>query len=237
MIWVIDFKSSKGIWDEMKTQVNVYYMVWNLYHAIDNGKRADRVGILRLDKETGLLDDPPILDCTEGLNDRWEAFLNLRKYYGLIIEPDLSEKKKERFYSLENGKKIPTVTTILDLLHKPALVQWAANSVAEYVGEHIKDMTTDEQIEYHLKKAKTAHRDVSKKAMDIGSIVHDAIHAYLSGADYDKIVDGNDKAINAMLAFLEWADKVKIKPIALEKKLIDPKNEFGGTVDFVGELN
>lgn len=227
MIWVIDFKSSTGIWLEYKLQVAAYFYMYG---------KAERCGILRLDKETGLLDDPPIFDCTEDVHTRYEAFLALRKYYGLMVEPELSEKKKERFYSLDTGEKVPTITTILELLHKPALVQWSANSVAEYVREHIKDMSTDEQVEYHLKKAKTAHREIGKKAMDIGSLIHDAIHAYLSGADYDKVLGDNDKAINAMLAFLDWANKVKIKPIALEKSLIDPVNKVGGTVDFIGEL-
>ena len=235
MIWILDFKSSTAVWDEMKTQGCVYAKVWNRYNAIDNGRYAERAGILRLDKETGLPDDPPITDCTNEIETRWEAFIRLREYYKLMIEPELSDKKKERFYK-HNGKKFPTVTTILGILDKPALVQWSANMVVKYVRENIKEMITDEQIEYHLKKARSNFREVSKKAMDIGSIVHDAIHAYLSGADYNKVIGNNDKATNSFLAFLDWADKVKIEPIALEKVLIDEEYEFGGTVDFIGKL-
>lgn len=231
MIWTIDFKSSSGIWDEMITQVCIYSQLWNLNHE----PYCEHAGILRLDKETGLLDNPPIKDCSEEIERRWSAFLNLREYYKILIEPELSDKKKERFYPY-NGKKFPTVTSILDILNKPALVQWSANSTVQYIRDNIKEMVTDEQVDYHLKKAKTAYREISKKAMDIGSIVHDAIHAYLANTDYDKILEGNDKAINAFLAFLEWADKVKIKPIALEQVLLDTKYEFGGTVDFVGEI-
>jgi hypothetical protein len=105
----------------------------------------------------------------------------------------------------------------------------------EYIQENMKEMVDEASIEYHLKKAKTAFRMMSKKAMDIGSIVHDAIHAYLSGAKPEPILEENDKATNAFLAFLDWNKVAKLKPIVLEKVLIDPINEIGGTTDFIGE--
>src|SRR4030042_1676868 len=112
-IWVIDYKSSTGVWDEMKTQVCIYwFMAQKEFHP-------EKCGVLRLDKETGLLDNPPIVECKNGeISSRIEGFMALRRYYELIIEPTLSEKKMERFYK-HDGKRYPTVTTILDLLNKP----------------------------------------------------------------------------------------------------------------------
>jgi hypothetical protein len=221
-IWLIDRKSSTGVYDEMKIQVCTYSKME------DNG--VTRAGVLRLDKETGMLDDPPVVEVTDEIETRWRAFLGLREYYRYALEP---KAKQDRWYP-HNGKKYPTITTILGCLDKPALTQWSANMTVEYIRMNLKDMTSDEQIEYHLKKAKTAYRTMSKKAMDIGSIVHDAIHAHLSGAKPEPILGDNDKATNSFLAFLQWADQVKLKPIALEKVLIDPVHEVGGTTDFIG---
>ncbi len=224
-IWVIDWKSSTGVYDEMKTQICVYAMM------SDQGMA--RTGILRLDKETGMLDDPPVVEVTNEMETRWKAFLGLREYYRWAIEP---KAKQDRWYP-HNGKKYPTVTSILGCLEKPALVQWSANMTVEYFRMNLKEMTTDEQIEYHLKKAKTAYRTLSKKAMDTGSLVHDAIHAHLSGARPEPILEGNEQATNSFLAFIQWADSVQLKPIHLEKVLIDPQHEVGGTTDFIGYAN
>ena len=48
-ICVIDFKSSKGIYDEYRTQIIAYFEAYK-----NLGNNADCTGILRLDKETGL---------------------------------------------------------------------------------------------------------------------------------------------------------------------------------------
>jgi len=230
-IWIIDWKSSTGVYDEMKTQSCVYFQMWNLFEALNrNLPQAQRAGVLRLDKVTGMLDDPPVVDVTDEIERRWNEFLHLREYYRTAIEPNA---KKDRFYP-HDGKKFATVTSVLGCLDKPALMQWSANMTADYIRNNIKDMNTDEQVEYHLKKAKTAYRTKSKVAMDIGSIVHDAIHAHLSGAKPEPILGDNDQATNSFLAFLQWTDSVHLKPISLEKILIDPIHEFGGTTDFIG---
>lgn len=218
-IWVIDWKSGSGVYEEMKTQVSCYAKM----------SKATRAGVVRLDKITGELDDPPLVEVTD-IDTRWEAFLHLREYFRRMIEPNGELKK---FYPFED-KRFPTITSILGILEKPALPQWSANMTVDYIKMNLKEMTTPEQVEYHLKKAKTAFRTMSKAAMDTGSIVHDAIHAYLSKAKPEPILEGNDKATNSFLAFLEWDKTVQLEPIALEKVLLDPTNQIGGTVDFVG---
>ncbi len=236
-IWVIDWKSSTDVYDEMKTQGCVYFKIWNLYEALNkNLPRAERAGVLRLDKVTGILDDPPVVEVTDEVERRWIEFLHLREYYRTAIEP---KAKQDRFYPYE-GKKFPSVTTINGILKQEWASPWAAKMAVEYFKKVLTEWRqddkpmTEEWIEYHLKKAKTAFRTKSKTAMDIGSIVHDAIHAYLSGAKPEPILGGNEQATNSFLAFLEWADSVKLKPIALEKVLIDPEHEIGGTTDFIG---
>jgi hypothetical protein len=225
ILWTVDYKSSKDIYEEYRIQSAVYA---GIYEATDETHILPRAGVLRLDKETG---EPHFEDVSEGMEERYKAFLALREYYR---HSHFSEPKKG--YKL-NGKIIPSVTTILGVLDKPALMVWSANMAVEYIEANLKEMNTPEQIEYHLKKAKTAFRTASQKAKDTGSIVHDAIHAHLSGAKPEPILEGNDKAINSFLAFLEWAKNVKLEVVALEKVLIHPTLEFGGTCDFIGWLD
>jgi len=231
-IWVLDFKSSTGVYDEYLTQVSIYTRM-----ARNQGFVVEHGGVLRLDKQTGLVDDPAVVEVTD-IDLRAEAFIKLREYYGMMIEPHLTEKKMDRFYPCD-GDRFATVTTIQDLLKKiPG--QWYANMTLEYFKEHLSEMTTPEKIEYHFKKAKTYHKEASKKAMDIGSLVHDKIHAFLSGVDKDiiyKEIESNQPLYTAFLTFEEWAKKTEPKPIALETILLDKQHRIGGTVDFIGHLN
>lgn len=228
-LWLIDWKSAKGIWDENYIQASCYY---HMAKQIDI--EAQGVGILRLDKETGM---PEFADCTKDLEMNWSAFLSLREYYRVKIEAFKEPKKGYRL----NGKMLPSITEILSILNKPALTQWSANETVAYLRDALPELRTeditDDRIEYIFKKAKTAYREISKKAMDTGTIVHDAIECYLSGGKPEDILGNNDKATNAFLAFLEWRDKVELEPIALEKELIDSEHEIGGTVDFIGKAN
>jgi len=228
-LWVIDFKTAKSIYDEYLLQIAAYYNTWNEFEHGEHPK-ADAAGILRLDKETGM---PEFTDCTEGIEKKWLAFWSLRDYYRLNIE---GEKEIKKGYKV-NGHMAPSVTEILNILAKQALIPWAVNSTVDYFQDNLKDLRNPElsveNIEYIFKKAKTAYRTISKKAMDTGSLVHDAIECYLSGGKPEPILEGNDGATNSFLAFLEWKEKVRLEPIFLEKQLIDPNLEFGGTVDLI----
>ena len=221
-IWVWDYKSSLAVYENYKIQVSTY--------ARSLKPPADHAGVLLLDKVTGM----PTPVEVDRIEERYKAFCALREYYRIIEEPYLTEKEMERFYFL-NGNRIPTITTILGVLGAKALEQWKVNQAVEYIDNNRPQ--TDEQWTYHLKKAKTAHRQASQKAMTTGSIVHDAIHAYLLGVDDpDEIIGNDDKAGTAYLAFLEWSDSVKLKPIATELTVINEEFGFGGTIDLVAEM-
>ena len=220
-IWVWDYKSSLAVYENYKIQVSTY--------ARSLKPPADHAGVLLLDKVTGM----PTPVEVDRIEERYKAFCALREYYRIIEEPYLTEKEMERFYFL-NGNRIPTITTILGILGAKALEQWKVNQAVEYIGNNRPQ--TEEQWIYHLKKAKTAHRQASKKAMGTGTTVHEAIHAYLSGAKPEPILEGDSKAEMAFYAFLEWSDSVKLKPIATELTVINEEFGFGGTIDLVAEM-
>ena len=234
---LIDWKSSKAFYNEMAIQVSAYSRAYNLKAMKLGEPTVERLGVLRLDKETGL---PDYKDCTEGEQKRWEGFCGLLAYYHAVVEPYLTVGSKARFYDFD-GKKVPSVTTILGCIDKPALVQWSANCSVDYIKDNIGEIrnqdTSHERIDQLLKKAKTAHRTESKKATDIGSLVHDAIETYMKGGSPDAILDGSPKAQTAFTAFLEWKEKVKLEPVQLECTVFHPVLLFGGSFDCVGYID
>lgn len=233
-LWVIDWKSSKAFYPEMSMQLAAYLRAAMTMEMLPTGDKG--VGILRLDKETGI---PEFHDCTPNLDKDVERFVALAHYFNLSNEYKEPKRKPKfdstRWYDID-GEKYPSVTTILGCLDKPALKQWAANCAVEYIEEAIKPgcQVTDAM----LKEARTAYTKTSKKATDCGTLVHDAIEAHLSGtADPDEIVRGEEKAVNAYAAFLEWKQKVELEPIHLEHVLHDKVAKYAGRVDFIGYAN
>jgi len=130
-----------------------------------------------------------------------------------------NKTKAHTRYRDENDNIIPGVTTILNILAKPALIKWANN-----LGLQGIDST----------------RYVDDKA-DIGTLAHDTIHCYL--CTDKKEVDTSEysskqikQAENCITSFYNWEKEHNIEPILLEKQLTS-KYGFGGTIDIYGKIN
>ena len=239
-LWVIDWKSSKAFYPEMSMQLAAYLNAAMEMQILPDGDKG--VGVLRLDKETGM---PELHDCTASLDTDRDRFVALAHYFNLsntYKEPKRKSKfDSARWYDIE-GDHLPSVTTILGCIDKPALKQWASNCAVEYVKDHIADIqsidATPEDVAAILKDASTAYAKTSKKATDTGTLVHDAIEAYLSkSGKQDDILGGDEKAVNAFLAFLEWEKKVELEPMHLEHVLYSKVVRYAGRVDFIGYAN
>ena len=143
-----------------------------------------------------------------------------------------------RYPCPKSGKKdiYPSVTEIIsDCTNSSgALTQWAANMVVEYLKESCHGCLTEEQklyLEifdggedgfYHilsdkdLNNARFHFREVSKKALDIGSEVHGMIEQYFKGnIPLKKGV--TKEAWTAFKAFLTWKKENDVKAIEVEK--------------------
>ena len=234
---LLDWKSSKGYYPEMAMQVCAYGRAYNIKAKASGDPIVERLGVLRLDKKTGL---PEYHDCTDGEQARWEGFCGLLAYYHAMVTPTITERSRDRFYK-EGTLSGPSVTTVLGCLNKPALVQWSANCSVEFIKDHMDEIlgggASEERIDQILKKAKTAHRTVSKGALDVGSIVHDAIETYLKGGDPEPIIGDVAQAQTAFEAFVEWKITTKFEPVGLECRVFHPTLLYGGTFDFVGYLD
>ena len=121
-------------------------------------------------------------------------------------------------YRNSEGKVIGGVTTILNVLNKPALIPWAYARGQQGVSLY-------------------GSRD---KAANIGTIVHARIMAYYRGEEIDNSNIAPDiwgMTNNSLQSFFEWTKNRDIKPIIVEKPMISEKYGYGGTPDIFGEMD
>lgn len=132
-------------------------------------------------------------------------------------------KKKEKINThqsyIKNGVEYPSVTTIIKLLNKEGLQQWA-----NYLG--FKRISVDKELE---------------RSSRIGTYVHYLCECTLMGDTYLKY---DAKSINILrevghryLSFKEFLKDYDVEPIFCEKSLISTKEGFAGTTDFFGYIN
>lgn len=126
--------------------------------------------------------------------------------------------KAHQIYKTSDGIIVPSVTTIISLLNKPALVPWANRLGLQGI-------------------------DVTKfvdKLAEVGTLVHQMILDYFrkvatDTSEYSKEVI--DKAENSFLSFLEWVKGKEIIPDLVEFSMVSDTQRFGGTCDLFARVN
>jgi hypothetical protein len=128
--------------------------------------------------------------------------------------------KAKAGYYLADGSRVPSVTTILGVIAKPALIKWANN-----LG--LKGIDSTKYVD---------------ALAAVGTLAHDMILANLRdtdpaacGKDFDKATI--DLAENCFLSFLNWKKPLDIEPILVEEALVSESLRFGGRMDFYGKIN
>ena len=149
--------------------------------------------------------------------------------------------KARHMHSLD-GKPLMGITTVLSVMAKPALIQWAANMAVKYVGEnfnpdvHGKDPRDLQKL---LDEAKTAHRKF-KEAMGVkGTNVHEVIEEMIKACiehHEGRILTGKN-SLPQVQKFIDWAIENKIKFLESEKHLHSEKYWIGGICDMTFEMN
>jgi len=130
----------------------------------------------------------------------------------------MTKTKAHTQYYLNTGDGVPGVTTVLNVLSKPALVKWANNLGLKGIDS-------------------TKYKD---KMADIGTITHAMIMGYLTKTpqDFSEYSQQDIKtAENCMLSFYEWEKSHKLEPLIVEVPLVSDIYGYGGTPDFIGLVN
>jgi hypothetical protein len=162
-----------------------------------------------------------------------------------------------RFYDA-NGRKLPSVTTILGALAKPALVGWAAreerNSIlassyavykeeVEAMGLQGVDRGEWQRLVLEVNGEQQAHRKAMQAAATIGTTVHEVIEKALRTEIQTGVAttflahDGGQKVTECLEKWLEWRRQVDLKVIAVEKRLASQDYGFAGTLDLLAEVD
>jgi len=115
-------------------------------------------------------------------------------------------------YKLSDGTRVPGVTTVVNVLNKPALINWANKMglAGIEVGRYVDNLA------------------------DIGTLAHAMVVAHLK----DETVDTDDYSKNqieqaewACKSFFDWMKSHEIDLLWAERPLVSENRNFGGTPD------
>ncbi len=160
-----------------------------------------------------------------------------REVAGTEIEFDDSQHK----YFIED-QQIPGVTSITGVLHKPALMYWAANCAGDYIEEELSPGEALDEVEINelAEGARRAHKSAGGKATTIGSIVHQFAEDYMTArklAMEEPPMPVNDKAEKSVNQFLDWVSEVHIEPHETEQICFHSSHNYAGTYDLLAEID
>lgn len=123
-----------------------------------------------------------------------------------------SKTKVHQRYFKDDGARVPSSTTVLSILAKPALIEWAWKMGLE--GEDYRKYRDDKA--------------------EIGSLAHYLILCDVKGVkpDTDQYSKKQiDLAENCLLSYYEWKKGHDVKSVFAEEPLVSNKFGFGGTPD------
>lgn len=103
---------------------------------------------------------------------------------------------KHPFRLLDNGKPLtsPSVTTVLNLVDKPALIQWAANQTVEWAIQNASLLYVKEEDSIR-RWGKYRWQDVRDERAEVGTGVHEYIEAENTGSWNFPVLDDEQHRI------------------------------------------
>lgn len=161
-------------------------------------------------------------------------------------------KGRDRFYEVEgHDKDLPSVTTFLGAIAKPALTTWSAKVERALVAGIAKELFADafpdtlSAFDARLKQTKYACNTKLTEAGDIGTALHERIEWELkqqmvcetAGVDRGTPPVIPQEAQWAFDAWQKWREESKLEPLMIEQRVYSLKYGFAGTTDIIGRIN
>jgi hypothetical protein len=136
------------------------------------------------------------------------------------------------YVDTDTGEKVPSVTGILgDGLPKPALINWAANTTAEYAvdrWDELGELSLSKRLN-ELKAARYADRD---SAANRGTLVHKLAERLAHGEE----VDVPDELRGHVESAVRFLDDWDMQPIVTEAVVVNYSHRWAGTLDAIADL-
>lgn len=134
-----------------------------------------------------------------------ETTNDIFEYHEKWLNPK-TKRYSGHVYTL-NGTPLKGITSVLSVIAKPALIQWAADEAVGYMGWMNPKKFTEKECEDHLKKswsglttmpmdvylsmleaARVAHTKKKDTGADLGTVVHKMVEIYVNGKLNGKLV-------------------------------------------------
>ncbi len=135
----------------------------------------------------------------------------------MATETKSTKTKIHTVYKNLKGERLPSVTTVLGVLNKPALMDWAWKCGCDGLD----------------------YKAVRDTAGGIGTLAHYLILCHLKHETPDTSeysAQDIDKAETCLIKFWEWDKQYNICPILVETPLVSEPFGFGGTIDCLCQI-
>ena len=154
---------------------------------------------------------------------------------------------RARFYTI-GGQRWPAVTTILDIIAKPALGPWYAKEERRYFEAAMLEVLARpgardpefvlSAVAEAVTGVKAADRE-RQKAAAIGTAIHAGIEWHLRtrlGEDAGPEPRLPEAAIWAVESWKDWAQNVDLQPLAIERAVYCELCGYAGTLDLYARV-
>jgi hypothetical protein len=128
------------------------------------------------------------------------------------------------------GEQVPSVTTIMKVLDKPALQGWGARVAAEYAWKNKDQLALFEERDF-IAAVKSAHQTEARTAADLGTLIHEICERW--GNNPVDIPKQADPYVNQFIAFL---GDVKPEFVLKEVTFWNRTVGYAGTADAVAVI-
>ena len=131
---------------------------------------------------------------------------------------------------LLDGQRIPGVTTVIGILDKPALVNWAAEQSASYAVENW-DTLSGLPVMERAKRIQGARYQTNRKAVVKGN----RMHALGERLAHGETVDAPPEIRSQVEAYARFLDRWQLVTVATETPVCDTGYAYGGTFDLIAQ--
>jgi hypothetical protein len=139
---------------------------------------------------------------------------------------------KSHSYVDANGLKVPGVTTVIgNGVPKPALINWAANTTADYAVDHwdeLAGLSPSKKLDT-LKKARFGDRDAAAKR---GTEVHALAEKLVAGEE----VEVPDELAGHVESYVTFLDDFAVDPVKVEFVIVSDAHGYAGTCDLIADF-
>jgi hypothetical protein len=135
--------------------------------------------------------------------------------------------------------RLRSVTSVLGVLNKEALIQWAVDQSMDYIRELVDydadgvARFTQPDLEALLRKARMAHYRTKTEAAELGTIAHDYVEAFLRTGEEQDMSDQDARVANCYGLFRRWWDQAGLSVIQTELMVYHAPLGYAGQLDFL----